>query len=86
MKAYFYFQKGMVMVAPEASTTLEKEAEIWEDDFLETVDPELIKEYQIHKRDQAYQEQKEKEEKEKAEKEKAEKNKEMIFSILNFYS
>ena len=72
------------MVAPEASTTLEKEAEIWEDDFLETVDPELIKEYQIHKRDQAYQEQKEKEEKEKAEKEKAEKNKEMIFSIFEF--
>jgi len=66
----FKIQKGMVMVAPEVSTTVEKEAEIWEDDFLESVDPELIKEYQIHKRDQAYKEQKEKEEKEKAEKNK----------------
>ena len=60
----------MVMVAPEATVELEKEAEIWEDDFLETVDPELIKEYQIQKRDQLYREQQEKEAKEAEEKSK----------------
>ena len=60
----------MVMVAPEAKIELEKEAEIWEDDFLETVDPELIKEYQIQKRDKLYREQQEKEAKEAEEKSK----------------
>ena len=47
---------------------IEKEAEIWEDDFLDSADPELIAQYKIEKREKAYQTKlaKEKEEAEKA--------------------
>ena len=74
----------MVMVAPEATVELEKEAEIWEDDFLETVDPELIKEYQIQKRDQLYREQQEKEAKEAEEKSKEAESAKAEKTIQNF--
>ena len=47
------------MVAPDVDTATEKEAEIWEEGFLEEVDPELIKLYQIEKRDRLYKEEQE---------------------------
>ena len=58
----------MVRVAKLDCEVIEKEAEIWEDDFLDSADPELIAQYKIEKREKAYQAKlaKEKEEAEKA--------------------
>ena len=57
----------MVRVAKLDCEVIEKEAEIWEDDFLDSADPELIAQYKIEKREKAYQAKlaKEKEEAEK---------------------
>ena len=57
----------MVRVAKLDEEVIEREAEIWEDDFLDSADPELIAQYKIEKREKAYQEKlaKEKEEAEK---------------------
>ena len=45
----------MVRVAKLDCEVIEKEAEIWEDDFLDSADPELIAQYKIEKREKAYQ-------------------------------
>ena len=57
----------MVRVAKLDCEIIEREAEIWEDDFLDSADPELIAQYKIEKREKAYQAKiaKEKEEAEK---------------------
>ena len=57
----------MVRVAKLDCEVIEREAEIWEDDFLDSADPELIAQYKIEKREKAYQAKlaKEKEEAEK---------------------
>ena len=49
------FQDGMVRVAKLDCEVIEREAEIWEDDFLDSADPELIAQYKIEKREKAYQ-------------------------------
>ena len=57
----------MVRVAKLDCEVIEREAEIWEDDFLDSADPELIAQYKIEKREKADQAKlaKEKEEAEK---------------------
>jgi len=66
-KPKFMIKDGMVRVAKLDEEVIEREAEIWEDDFLDSADPELIAQYKIEKREKAYQEKlaKEKEEAEK---------------------
>jgi len=60
-KPKFKIEKGMVRVAAQADVALEPELEIWHDDFFEDVDPSMLKEYQIFKRDQLHAEKKKKE-------------------------
>ena len=42
-KPKFKIERGMVKVAAEADVALEPEMEIWHDDFLEDVDPAVLK-------------------------------------------
>ena len=76
-KPKFKIERGLVRVAAEADVALEPEMEIWHDDFLEDVDPAVLKgffvggkywklkrsnlEYQIYKRDQLHAEKMKKE-------------------------